>query len=168
MDTKKLLALLIVLIVYTNYENYFKEDIPKLHREVANLETNIKREAQIQKDKHTKETLALDYDKFVFSSKKYSYSKAMGEMQNQITEAAKDTCTINSVKWAQVPSTKEWYDKLRMNVSISCKPNDLFVFTNALKENPYLYSVENFRVTKDRNKARLNITMQLVAFRTNK
>ena len=70
MDTKKLLALLIVLIVYTNYENYFKEDIPKLHREVANLETNIKREAQIQKDKHTKETLALDYDKFVFSSKK--------------------------------------------------------------------------------------------------
>lgn len=166
MDIKKVLVLLITLVIYTNYENYFKEDVQKLHRQVSTLKTNIAREEQIQKDKHTKESLLVDYDKVVFNAKSYSYSKAMGEMQNQITDAAKDVCTIDLVKWAQVPSTKEWYDKLRMNVSVSCKAKELYTFTNRLKEKSTIYKIENFRITKNRREELLNINLQLVGFRT--
>lgn len=166
MDSKKILLLLIAFIVYTNYENYYKEDVSKLHRQIANLKTNIEREVEVQKENHTKESLLIDYSEVTFDGKKHNYSQAMGEMQNQINEAAKDVCTINTLKWAQVPSTEEWYDKLRMNLSLSCKPKDLFIFADRLKEKPTIFTVENFRVTKDKRKTLLNINLQLVAFRT--
>ena len=167
MDMKKILVLLTTLIIYTNYENYGKVDISKLHREEANLEKNIKREIQIQKAKHTKESLLIKQEQIAFNAKKYSYSKAMGEMQNQINESAKDNCTVKRIKWAQVPTTKEWYSKLRMNLSLSCKPKELFIFTNNLKNKATLYNIENLRISKDRRKTLLNINMQLVAFRIN-
>jgi len=168
MDMKKVLVLLSVLIIYTNYENYFKPDISKLHRQIATLKTNIKREIQIQKDDHTKESLFINYNNVTFNGNKYSYSKAMGAMQNQINEAAKDVCTVNRITWAQVPTKKEWYDRLKMNLSIFCKPKDLLTFTNRLKDKKTIYRIENFRVTKDIKKAILRLNIQLVAYRVHK
>lgn len=165
MDLKKILVLLTALIIYVNYENYFKVDTQKLYREIANLKVNIEREKDLQKTKNTKESLLIDYDKITFDGKKYNYSQAMGAMQNQINSAAKDICNIKRIKWAQVATSKGWYDKLRMNIALSCKPKELFMFTNRLKSNKVLYSVENFRVSKDRRKEILNIAIQLVAFR---
>ena len=161
----KVLVLLIAFIIYTNYENYMKKDTTKLHREVLSLQTNIAREINIAKQHYTKESLLLDYSKLTFDGKKYSYSQAMGEMQNQLSSSADGLCNVKRMKWAQVPSRDGWYDKLRMNVSLSCTPNNLIKLTNALKAKPTIYNVENFRVTRDRNKALLNITIQLVAFR---
>ncbi len=167
MDFNKILILLVILIIYTNYENYVKVDVQKLYREVSSLKTNIDREVKISKENFTKESLALDLKKVTFDAKEYSYSQAMGEMQNQINEALKESCSVKHIKWAQVPNTKEWYDKLRMNISLQCKPKELFIATNRLKSNKILYSVENFRASKDRRKEILNINFQLVAFRTN-
>jgi len=155
-------------IVYINYENYMKKDSSKFYREIATLKANIKREKQIQDDNQTKEYLRVNYNRIAFDGKKYSYSKAMGEMQNQINKAAKDTCDVTRIKWAQVANTKKWYDKLRMNVLISCSVKSLFLFTNRLKKSGMIYVTENMRVTRDTKKSLLNINMQLVAFRVHK
>ena len=143
-------------------------DSTKLNRKILTLRTNIDREVKIQKSHITKKDLLLDYSKLTFDGKKQSYSKAMGAMQNELTKAAKGLCTLNRIKWAQVPTTNNWYDKLRMNVSASCSPNALIKLTNRLKENSTIYNIESFRATKDRRKALLNINIQIVAFRTNK
>jgi len=164
----KLLVLLIAFIIYTNYENYIKEDTNKLHREILSLQTNIARETDIAKHHYTKKSLLLDYSKLTFDGKKQSYSKAMGAMQNQLASSAKGLCDVKRIKWAQVPSRDGWYDKLRMNVSLSCTPNNLIKLTNSLKKKPTIYNVENFRVSRDRRKPLLNIAIQLVAFRRHK
>lgn len=166
MDIKKILILLIVLVIYINYENYFKRDTSKLHRQIGALQANIMREEEIEKSSHTEESLLINYDEIVFSAKKYSYSKAMGEVQNQIADSAKNICKIKKINWAQVPSTKEWYDVLKMNISLSCTPKNLFILTNRLKDKDILYVVENFRIQKDRKESVLGISLQLVAFRT--
>lgn len=167
-NMQKVLVLLFAVVIYTNYQNYIKADASKLHREVLSLETNIAREKAMAESNYTKETLLISHKDIILDGKKFSYSQAMGEMQNQITESAKGNCTLGQIKWAQVPNTKEWYDKLRMNISLSCSPNDFMHFTNALKQRPTLYNVENFRATKDRNNPVLNINLQLVAYRTHK
>jgi len=164
----KVIVLLIALIIYTNYENYIKKDTSKLHREILSLQTNIAREADIEKHHYTKDSLLLDYSKLTFDGKKLSYSQAMGKMQNQLASSAKGICDVKRIKWAQVPSQDGWYDKLRMNVSLSCSPNNLIKFTNSLKKKPTIYNVENFRVTRDRLKPLLDINVQLVAFRRHK
>lgn len=168
MDSKKILLLLIVLIFYVNYENYMKKDTSKLHREIATLKANIKREQKIQDDNLTKKSLQVEYEKIAFNGKKYTYSKAMGRMQNQINKAAKGSCTVKRIKWAQVANTKGWYDKLRMNLSLSCSVKNLFIFTNKLKKLNEIYVIENTRITRDTKRSLLNINMQLAAFRTHK
>ena len=172
MDSKKLLVLLVAFIIYTNYENYFKVDIPKLHRQVATLKANIQREEEITKAKHTESDLLVDYDKITLSGKKYTYSKAMGEMQNQITDSSKDTCTIKSIKWAQSPTSKEWFDKLRMDVFLNCTPRNLFILTNKLKDKNTIYTFESFKVYKAKNRDKkiqmLGVQVQLVGYRTHK
>ncbi len=166
-DMKKVLILLVTFIIYVNYQNYIKEDMKKLHREITSLTANISREVELGEQNHTSVSLLLDYDKITFSAKEYSYSKAMGEMQNHISDAAKDLCEVKSIKWAQVPTTKEWYDKLRMNIRLTCKPNELFEVTNRLKDRHIIYNIENFKAFKDTRKEYLNISLQLVGFRTN-
>lgn len=163
---KKVLLLLIAFILYINYENYLKPDMQKLHRQEISLKTNIARERDVQDHNYTKESLLLNYDNITFSAKKYAYSKAMGIMQNHIYAAAKGGCSVTSVKWAQVPNTKDWYDKLKMDIRLTCKPDQLLEFTNKLKMRELIYVVENFRVSKDRKKPLLHITAQLIGFRT--
>lgn len=168
MDLKKILVLLVVLIVYINYENYIKSDVSKLYTKIAGLQASIKREVEVRKEHYTKESLLLNYDKVAFNGKNFSYSQAMGAMQNKISTAAKDLCDVKSIKWAQVPTSKEWYDKLRLNVSLSCTPKNLFLLTNKLGAEDTIFVVENARFTRDRNSPKLNINMQLVSFRTHK
>jgi len=165
-DMKKLLMLLIAFVAYVNYQNYIKSDIKKRHRETINHKTNINREIAIREHNYSKEDLLLDYSKITFNAKDFSYSKAMGEMQNHIYDAAKNVCKIQSVKWAQVPNTKLWYDKLRMNIRLTCKPEKLFEFTNRLKDKEIIYNVENFRAVNVKKKSHLFIMVQLVGFRT--
>jgi len=161
----KVLVLLIALIVYINYQNYIKEDSQKLHREILSLQTNIAREIDIEKQHYTEQNLSLDYSQLMFDGKKYSYSQAMGAMQNELTASAKGLCSVKQMKWAQVPSHDGWYDKLRMNVSISCTPNNFMKFSNAMKKNSILFKIETFRATRDRNEPSLNLNIQVVAFR---
>lgn len=168
MDSKKILVLLIALIIYVNYINYMKIDISKLYSKIRTLKSNIDREIEVHKGKYTKESLKVDYENVAFDGKKYSYSKAMGAMQNIINESAKDVCDVKRIKWAQVPTTKAWYDKLRMNVSISCTPKNMRIFTNKLAKADTIFVIENIRITKDRNKDTLNSNIQLVSFRTHK
>ncbi len=164
-DIKKLLTLLIGLVLYINYQNYLKPNTKKLRTQNQTLKTNTAREIEIQNKSHTKKSLALTYGKILFDGKKYSYSKAMGEMQNHIYAAAKGGCEVRSVKWAQVPNTKLWYDKLRMNTRLNCTPKQLLSFTNRLKNKKVIYLAENFTAQRYRKKPYLDVRLQLIGFR---
>lgn len=162
---KKVLLLLSTLVLYINYQNYIMPDIKKLHREITALESSIERELTIQTKKYKQEDFLLNYDKVTFSAKEYSYSKAMGEMQNQIYEAAMSGCTVQNIQWAQVPISEAWYDKLKMNIRLKCTPNELLKFTNSLKSRETIYRVESFVARKLQRDSSLSITAQLVGFR---
>jgi len=162
----KVLIILLALVIYTNYENYFKVDPQKLYREIKNLQTNIVREQNILDSNNTKKSLSLKkYHEMMFNAKQFNYSQAMGQLQNQINDAAKDNCKVKYVKWAQVPNTKDWYEELRVNTSLECSPKKLFIMTNKIKKNKILYRIENFRIVRNIKKEFLNINFQLIAFR---
>jgi len=164
-NIKKILIVLIVLIVYVNYNNYFKPDIKKLYLEKQSIERMINRELKIQDGNYTSEKLSLDNVNIMFNGKDYTYSSAMGEMQNHINKAAKGICNIKSIKWAQVPNSEKWYDRLKMDVRLTCMPNEFLKFTNNVKNDNLLYIIDNFRGSKDTKKSYLNISFQLIGFR---
>lgn len=165
LNMKKVLVLLVAVVIYLNYQNYIKPDLVKLNSKIENLETNIARELEVKKKDYKKELLEVDYDKLFFNAKNHSYSKAMGEMQNYINNAAKGNCDVTSLKWAQVPSTTKWYDKLRINGRFNCKPDDLIAMTNKLKEKGLVFNMENFMAVKDRRKPYLIVSIQFVGYR---
>ena len=88
----------------------------------------------------------------------------MGIMQNDINSANKDLCKVKNIKWAPVPTSQRWYDKLQMNVNLSCSPKAFFQAINRLNRKK-LYIVKNLHIYKSDIKKNLNITMKLIAFR---
>ncbi len=165
MDFKKLLIFLCVCILYINYENYFKLDTNKLHREINSIKSKIKQEESLTRNKNMILTHEVNLDNLVFLAKKYSYSKAMGKMQEEITDSITDLCTVGKIKWSQTSASTQWYEALRMNVSVSCKPNSFHQFINNLRKTKKLYKIENFRITKNNRKELLSIHMQLIGYR---
>jgi len=165
LEYKKILTFLITLILYVNYENYIKEDTQKLYRTKSSLEMKINKELALQQQHISKDDLLLDLDSLMFDSKTHSYSQAMGEMQKEIKLSAKDGCRVKKVRWAQVATNEDWYEKLRINVSLECQPNDIFKFNNNLKKSKKLYVIENFKISKDRRKEMLHFNMYVVGFR---
>ena len=168
MDVKKVFILLTVLVICINYTNYFQQDSEKLYRTIENLKMKIAQEKEIQKRKIQKEELQVGADKLVFDGTKLSYSEAMGKLQDIITKSTQKSCTLTKIQWAQTPSTNLWYDRLRMNVSLQCTPKDLFSFINRLKENNKLFVINNLRVLRMRNKEKLYVKMQVMAYRKNR
>ena len=172
MNSKKLLVFLTAFIIYINYENYIKIDTQKQHRQIATLKSNIHREEEILKSNYKPKDLLVDYDKIAIDGDKYTYSQAMGKVQNQITKASKDICSVKSIRWAQSPTTKEWYDKLRMDVFLKCSPKNLHLLTNRLKDKSIIYNIDSFKAYrgkgKDIKKELLGVKVQIVAYRTHK
>ena len=161
MNYKKLLPLLLSLIVFVNYENYFKEDEVKLSNKKNMLERRILQEKHIE-EKYLNKGLSKElkefspYNGLMYDGKKFTYSQAMGELQNLINSSAKERCEIKSLNWSQSSKSELWYDKLRMNLKMECKPKEFVLFTNALRSSGTLVKMESFIAVK-KNKSNKKI-----------
>lgn len=165
-EKKKLLLLAVALTLFVNFQNYFKADIPKHKRTIDNLTLRIQNEQKLNEEQAqaVKELLGSNEQNLMFSKKKYSYSKAMGEFQNQIIKSAKGICAVKKTQWANSMDTKLWYERLRMSVILECKADQFFVFKNNMRDIGKLYNIENLRVVKQRKKPILTISMTIVAY----
>lgn len=167
MDTKKILILLIALTIYINYENYIKEDTDKLYRQINSLENKIKKEEDLitNRSKYADITKGIKLEDEFFEGKKLTYSKAMGELQNSINDSAKTFCKVKKIKWAQISRSENWYEYLRMDVSIECKADEFMKFVNELRERKKLIKINALKIQKDKKEDILNITFQITGFR---
>jgi len=166
MNNKKLIIMLFAFIVYVNYTNYFQVSTQKLFASIEQLENRIEREKALFKQKIKKEDLKIVYKKYFFNGSELTYSQSMAQFQDNISNAYGKMCTINNIKWAQVPIKQHSYEKLRMNVSMECLPSKFYSATNTFKKQNKLYYFENLRLSKKSKKNELNINMQVLGYRT--
>ena len=165
MKSYKILVLLVSLVVLINYINYFLPDRKKLHNEIVLLQKKIQKEQKLNTKNIKLESLKIK-EKELFFSKNLSYSQAMGKMQKMIKKSAKNSgCKVLHLKWAQIPASSSWYERLKMNLSLECKPKASFVFINDLRGNHKLFYIETFKIFKKRKKDFLQINMQIVGYR---
>jgi hypothetical protein len=163
MDYKKLLVLLMVFTLYVNYTNYFEKDRKKLFNQIIYMESKIEKEKQFNKNVSLKQTSSIDknssYLSLFYDGEKFSYSQAMGEMQDDIEKSLPKNCKISNIQWRQTASGKEqWYDTLRFNLTLFCKtPNNFISFQNTLKERKKLFNYELLRLSRSKKSRRFRI-----------
>lgn len=166
MSNKNLLLLLATLVVLVNYSNYLLPDRDKLHRTKTLLEANIAKERRLNRKRIDPKRLRNPYADAFFDGKRHSYSQAMGALQNMVGESAKGLCEVKRIRWAQVPASGQWYDRLKLQLSLECHPDNVFAFVDALHRSGKLLYTEHFRVTRVKGKNALSLVMDLVAFRS--
>lgn len=167
MNSYKLFFLLIIIVGYINYNNYFIYDVERLKLKTNLLLSKLDYEKSLKKETFIPSKLK-NYENKFFDGKKYSNSKAMSKMQSLISEAGKDTCQIKNIQWGQVTLEKSWYEKLRINLSMNCTPTGLTLFANKLQKNNKFIYFENIAIVKDQKEDKLIIGLQLVSYRTTK
>ena len=165
MNNYKLLLLLLSSVVFVNYLNYMMPDDDKLHKKIELLSYKIDKEKRLGSVKPDIKQLQLPFKSLFYDAKKFNYSQAMGDFQEQITKVAKDTCTIKRLKWAQVPLSTKWYDVLKIDTALECTPQKMFLFINRLRSKGKLQNIKNFTIYKMRNKPMLQLHMQLISYR---
>jgi hypothetical protein len=153
------------LVVLINYINYILPDRDKLNQQITLLEKKIKKQEKLNTQHINIKDLNVSHSRLFFSGKQYNYSQSMGLMQKIITKSAKNNCSVSRIKWSQVPQTQEWYESLKMNVTLECSPDGVYQFVNTLREEKTLFVTKNFRVNKLKKKNKLLLRFQLIAFR---
>lgn len=167
MNQQKILTLLFILVVFVNYENYFKPNIQKMYSKINLLENRIFQEKILYKNISQEDlNISVNYKNMMYNGQKYTYSQAMGKFQEDITKATKGFCKVEKILWAQVSTTETWYEKLRINLFLNCSPDALHQTANNLKSQGKLYYSENFLALKLQKKNTLKVKVQLVAFRS--
>jgi len=167
-NNTKILVLLIALVTYINYQNYFKVDIRHLAKKIDNLKSNIKREEKIKDENLSKNAFSLNYENLFFNGKKESYSQAMGHMQKEVADALNGVCRIENIKWAEAPISYEWYDELAMNISLTCSPKNFLIAVNRFNKTKKLYKVKSITMRRNITKQKNIIFLKLLAFRLSK
>lgn len=165
MQNSKVLFLLLSFVIFINYINYILPNRDKQQREIELLERKIAKEHKLNHQKIDPKKLLLPYDEYFFDGKKYNYSQAMGKFQEIITKSAKGNCKVAHVKWAPTPSTKSWYDTLKIDTLLECYPKDVFVFINKLRDNSKLFYPQNLTAYPLKKIQKVRVNMQLVAYR---
>lgn len=172
MNTKKLLVLLMLLIVYVNYVMHFKKDVTKLEANIANIEQRIKKEEILfkEKDRYKDINSTKEYTYLFYNGEKLSYSAAMGAFQQDIQSFVKKAnCTLSNTQWQDMPISKDrWYDTLRLRLSLQCTPKAFVDFQNRAREKSKLFIVNQINFSKARRKSYLNISMIISAYRSKK
>jgi len=166
MENKKLLILLVAFVVLVNYINYFLPDRDKLHKQELLLEKKIAKEKLLNTKKIDPKELEFPYEGYFYDGKKLNYSQAMGKLQELLNKSAKGLCDVKHLRWAQVPASKEKYQPLKIHLSLGCTPKNGFKFMNKLKDEKKLLKIENIRISKPRREAKVNMVMQIVAYRS--
>ena len=164
MNNYKLLFLLITCVIFVNFNNYFGNGREKLAQTIALLQTKIAKEKKLDDEKIDKTKFNVGYKTYFFDGTKLSYSQSMGKMQEIINKAVRDACSIKYLKWSQLPITTKSYEKMKMKTTLECSLKGVFVFINALRAEKLFY-IENFHILKLRNKEKLSLNLQIVAFR---
>lgn len=167
MNSYKILFLLITLVLFVNFINYFAGTREKNAKMITLLQTKIAKEKKLNNEKIDKEKLKIPQNSYFFDATKQSYSQSMGKMQEMINIAAQNNCSITYLKWAQLPVTTASYEKMKINTALECSPRAVFSFINALRAQKKLFFIENFQIAKQKNKKLITLNMQLVAFRIN-
>lgn len=165
MNNYKFLLLLLSFVIFVNYLNYMMPNRDKLHKKIELLSYKMDKEKRLGSTKPDMKTLQLPFERLFYDANKFNYSQAMGDFQEHITKAAKESCTIKYLKWAQVPLSTKWYDVLKIDTALECTPNKMFLFVNTLRKDAKLYNIKNFTIYKMRNKPMLQLHMQLTSYR---
>ena len=169
LEYKKLIPLLLVMVAYVNYTNYFKVDQNKLIAKIKILKVKVQKEVDIgetYKDKSSLEKLKNNfyYKKFMLDDK-LKYSKAMGKLQNIISSSIDSSCKIKNIKWGTSAKTSTWYERLRMNVMMECSPKGFIVFKDNLNKTNKIYKFENFQIRRMDKDKKLSITYQFIGYK---
>lgn len=164
-NNHKLLLLLFSFVVFVNYINYFMPQRDQLHEQIELLTYKIDKEKKLNNTKLNIKQLKLPFKTLFYNGKKFDYSQAMGDFQQSITNAAKNVCTIQRIKWAQIPLSTNWYDILKINTDLDCTPKNMFLFIDKLRKNGKIYNIENFKIYKMQYSPMLQVRMQLIAYR---
>ncbi len=165
MNNRKFLLLLLSFVVFVNYLNYVMPNRNNLHDTIQLLSYKINKEKRLGNVKLNAKQLQLPFKMLFYNGKKVNYSQAMGKFQEAITKAAKGNCTIRRLQWAQVPLSTKWYDVLKINTVLECKPRNMFVFINNLRKNDKIYNIKNFSIYNMHTKQMLQLNMQLISYR---
>jgi len=171
-DSKKLLAILGILIIYVNYEMHFKEDVSKIQKNIVHIKQRIIREERLfkEKDKFKEQNSSKDYAYLFYDGEKMSYSTAMGIFQKDVQSAAKEhNCTVVTIQWQDMPQIKDrFYDTLSLRLSFEATPKDFIDFQNTLRKKSKFYIFNQINFYKDRRKNFLRISAILKAYRSKK
>ena len=166
MHNYKLLILLLALVLFVNYVNYIMPDRDKLHNKIELLAHKIAKEKKLGSAKVDPKQLVLPYNTLFYDGKRWNYSQAMGDFQEHISKSAEDGCVVKRLKWAQVPLSTKWYNVLKIDTALECKPKAMFRFVNNLRSSAKLYNMKNFTIYKMRNKPMLQLHLHLISYRT--
>jgi len=165
-NVKKLLVLLVTFVAFVNYNNYFSADTTKLYHRVLMLQENIKTQKVLSsKDTQLAKIKEDELKNYFYDGSKYSYSQAMGEMQENITNSAKGICQSPSIRWSQSPQNDTAFEKLRIDVALYCDADMFNNFIAKLKSKNKIYMLENLKISPNKRKNELSISMQLVGYR---
>jgi len=165
MNTKKILLLLISLVILVNYDNYMLPDRSELARKITLLQNKIAREKRLNAMKILPEDLNIEAKSLFFDAKTTSYSKAMGELQHIVSDAASNLCNVRNIKWAQMAANEEAYEKLSLDVSLECTPGNFLRFINRLRSKNKLVTIHNLLLGPVPKKSTLIVSFQLHGYR---
>ncbi len=166
MQSKNILLFVATLTLLVNYNNYLLPNRDKIDNTITLLEHKIKKEQAILQRKIDPSQLHNKYQGVFFEASSYSYSQAMGELQNMINKSAKNECSVEQIQWAQVPQTTQWYQPLKINLSLKCSPEGVFHFINNLYKYKKLIYFDYFKMFKPRRDQKLIVATNIIAFRT--
>lgn len=164
MNQKKILWLLVLFVILVNYINYFQKDRYKLSQQINLIKNKIEKEKRLNKTDIDISSLNIKKFEYFFDKNK-TYSQSMGDMQEMINNAAKGTCKAVYVKWSQIPTSYKWYQHLKFDISLRCKPSEIFHFVNKLKKEKKLILFKDIHIIKAYKKELVNFDAKLVGFK---
>lgn len=169
MNYKKLLPLLLVMVVWINYMNYFQVDEKKLNSKIELLESRIAQEREITElykdEKLLKKLKEKTYYKEMMLDEQMNYSKAMGLLQDTINKSAKGNCTVLDLKWGSKIPSDTWYSPLKISARMECSPEGFVAFKNRLVKTKKIYKFENLKISKQNKHQKLYISFQFIAYK---
>ena len=172
MNSKKIVVLLFMLIVYVNYVMHFKEDVSKMQRQIVAIESRTVKEQRLTKEKKAYKDVntTKSYSGLFYNGSEASYSQNMGLFQQDVESAAKEAhCTVSNIQWQEIAvADKSWYDLLSLRVTTECQPKALLTFLDNTRKDSKLIVFNQLMLNKVRRKPLLRMNATLFAYRSKK
>ncbi|HHD81700.1 MAG TPA: hypothetical protein ENK94_00740, partial [Campylobacterales bacterium] len=162
MNSKKVMVLLFMLIVYVNYVMHFQKDVGKIEKTITTIEQRTLKEEKLfrEKAKYDDVNSSRGYEHLFYDGTKHSYSESMALFQQALQQSAKaSNCTIVNTQWQDMPKNKErWYELLSLRLVLSCTPENFIRFQNYNRKKSQLFVFNQLNIAKERRKNLLRIS----------